>query len=65
MAMTASIFVLIYFALVGWLCELNIIELHGEFLGKSLSGPWSLLTKFYAKIKEFFRKDIFAEENIK
>ena len=47
----ANIFVLLYFVLIEWICELKISECHEPILVKALTSPWKLLTCFLKKLK--------------
>ena len=58
MSITVNVFVLVYFALIGWTCEANICDCHGEFLLKKLRCPWLILCDFAEKIVNFFQKPI-------
>ncbi len=58
MSITVNVFVLSYFALIGWTCEAQICDCHGEFLLKKLRCPWLILCDFATKIVEFFQKPI-------
>ena len=51
---------LLYFALIGWLCELKISECHEPILVKALRSPWKILTCFFEKIKAFFSKPLLS-----
>ena len=50
--------VLVYFALIGWMCEIKICDCHEPFLVKGLMCPWEVLVKFFKKLKEFFTKPL-------
>ena len=50
--------VLVYFALIGWLCEIKICNCHAPFLVKGLKCPWEALIIFFEKLKDFFTKPL-------
>ena len=59
MGIIANIFVLFYFALIGWLSELEICEFfHGKFLIEGLRKPWKPLMTYTSKIFDFYEKPI-------
>ena len=45
--------IFVYFALIGWVCELKICDCHGIFLYEKLKYPWKPLITFYEKIGDF------------
>jgi hypothetical protein len=58
MALLADVFVLLYFSLVGWFCEIDLCNCHKEFLIEGLSNPWKPFVVFLKKIYKFFKKDL-------
>ena len=50
MSITVNVFVLLYFALIGWICEVKICDCHEEFLVEKLRCPWLILIAFAKKI---------------
>ena len=55
----ANIFVLLYFALIGWLEELEICTcFHGKFLVEGLRKPWKPLMTYISRIFDFYEKPI-------
>ena len=56
-------FILVYFALIGWLCELKIWDCHDVFLVEKLRCPWKPLFTFYEKIKNFFGQPLTCSHN--
>ena len=51
-----NIFVLLYFAVIGWFCELEICKCkccHGKFLVEGLRKPWKPLGVYISKISDF------------
>ena len=55
-------FILVYFALIGWICELDISNCHGSFLVDGLKYPWKLLITFYEKLYKFFNELLLIKE---
>ena len=54
MGIIANIFVLLYFAVIGWFAELEICECcHGKFLVEGLRKPWKPLGVYISKISDF------------
>ena len=53
-----NIFVLLYFAVIGWLSELEICRCHGKFLVGGLRNPWKPLKYYISKIYDFYKKPI-------
>ena len=53
-AFVANIFTLLYFSLIGWLCEAEICECHGKFIIEALKKPWTPLYYVVKKIYKFF-----------
>jgi hypothetical protein len=45
MALLADVFVLLYFGLFGWLCEIDLCHCHEEFLIEGLSKKIMLMLK--------------------
>lgn len=59
----ADVFVLLYFALIGWFAELNICNCcHGKFLVNGLRNPWTPLVTFIKKIYKFYNEPICQKE---
>ena len=58
MSITVNVFVLSYFALIGWTCEVKICDCHREFLVEKLICPWIILCDFAEKIIKFFKKPL-------
>jgi len=59
MGIIANIFVLLYFAVIGWFAELEICDCcHRKFLVKGLQKPWEPLGFYISKIYEFYEKPI-------
>ena len=58
MSIIFNVFVLSYFALIGWICEVKICDCHGEFLVKGLRCPWLILIAFAEKIINFFKNPL-------
>ena len=58
MSIIVNVFVLSYFALIGWTCEAKICDCHGEFLLERLRCPWLILCDFADKSVKFFQKPI-------
>ena len=50
--------VLVYFTLIGWVCELKICDCHGIFLVEMLKCPWRPLITFFEKIKNFYEQPL-------
>ena len=57
-AILEDVFVLLYFGLVGWFCEIELCHCHKEFLIEGLALPWKPLVIFLKKIYAFFKKDL-------
>ena len=49
----ANVFVIIYFVLFEWLCEIEKVGCHGRFLSESLSKPWYPLKNFLEQYANF------------
>ena len=58
MSITVNVFVLLYFALIGWICEVKICDCHGVFLVEKLRCPWLILIAFAEKIINFFKNPL-------
>ena len=58
MSIIVNVFVLSYFALIGWICEVKICDCHGEFLVDCLRCPWLILIAFAEKIINFFKNPL-------
>ena len=58
MSITVNVFVLLYFVLIGWICEVKICDCHGVFLVEKLRCPWLILCAFAEKIVKFFNKPL-------
>ena len=58
MSITVNVFVLLYFVLFGWMCEVNICDCHGQFLIEFLRCPWLILITFAEKIINFFKNPL-------
>ena len=59
LAIIANVFTLIFFALIGWLCETGVCDCcWGKFIVDSLAAPWTPLLCFLEKIYQFLRKPL-------
>ena len=56
-------FVLVYFTLIGWVCELKITDCHGIFLVERLKCPWKPLITFFEKIKDFYKQPLICSQS--
>ena len=54
-ALIADTFVLLYFSLFGWMCEIEICDMHGKFILESLKCPWEPLLIVFEKFYKFYK----------
>lgn len=56
MALVANVFTLLYFSLIGWLCEAEICTngCHKKFIVNALKKPWEPLFIYAEKIYNLF-----------
>jgi len=50
--------ILVYFALIGWTCEIKICDCHDRFLVEGLKWPWKALIILFKRLKDFFTKPL-------
>ena len=58
LAIIANTFTLIFFALIGWLCETGICDCCGKFIVNALAAPWAPLLCFLEKIYQFLKSPL-------
>ena len=51
-------FVILYFATIGWLCEIGIFEGEEKCLVKGLTGPWEPFKYFLEKVGKFYSEPL-------
>ena len=61
----ANIVIIIYFSLIGWICEAGLLNWHEKFIAESLSKPWYPLKSFFTAICNFFDTDLCVEKKPK
>ena len=61
----ANIVIIIYFALIGWICEAGLLDWHEKFIAESLSKPWYPLKSFFNAICKFCDTDLCGKKKPK
>ena len=61
----ANIVIIIYFSLIGWICEAGLLDWHEKFIAESLSKPWYPLKSFFTAICNFFDTDLCGKKKPK